>query len=98
MLLLAGSAGLGRHADFAAPLLPQEPRSLAIAPATAATSTYLTRPAPQVGERRGFEVRKGLLAYGVGLPWWRSLTEPQNQHPLRTCLSPSLALSCVSNE
>ena len=72
MLLLAGSAGLGKCANFAAPLLQQEPRSLAIGPAMAATWTYLTRPAPQIGEWRGFEATKGLLAYGVGRQWWRS--------------------------
>ena len=55
VLLLAGSAGLSKRADFAAPLLPQEPRSLANALAMAATWTYLTRPAPQLGEWRGFE-------------------------------------------
>ena len=65
MLLPAGSAGLGRRADFVASLLRQEPRSLAIAPPMAATWTYLTRPAPQIGEWRGFQATKGLLAYGV---------------------------------
>ena len=50
MLLLAGSAGLSRRANFAAPLLRQEPRSLTIAHAMAATWTYSTSPAPQVSE------------------------------------------------
>ena len=55
MLLPAGSAGLGRRADFVASLLRQEPRSLAIAPPMAATWTYLMRPAPQLSVWRGFE-------------------------------------------
>ena len=66
MLLLAGRAGLSKRANFAALLLRQEPRSMAIAPAMAATWTYLTRPAPQIGEWRGFEATKGLLAHGRG--------------------------------
>ena len=59
-MLLAGSAGLSKRANFAAPLLPQEPRSLASAHAMAATWTYLTRRAPQLSERRGFQAKKGV--------------------------------------
>ena len=50
MLLLAGSAGLSRRANFAALLLPQEPRSWANAHTMAATWTYLTRRPPQFSE------------------------------------------------
>ena len=71
MLLLAGSAGLSRRANFAAPLLPQEPRSLANALARAAYWTYLTRPAPEVSVWRGFQVKKGLEPCEVRLAWWR---------------------------
>ena len=72
MLLPAGSAGLGRRADFAASLLRQEPRSLAIAPPMAANLTYLTRPAPQLSVWRGFEEGKRVYYRGSHLPWRRS--------------------------
>ena len=72
MSLLAGSAGLGKHTDFAAPLLSQEPRSLANALAMAATWTYLTCPAPQLSEWRGFQAKKGAPRYGEAQPRWRS--------------------------
>ena len=71
MLLLAGSAGLSRRADFAASLLRQEPRSLAIEPPMAATLTYLTRPTPQLSVWRGFEEGKRVY-YRGSLPWRRS--------------------------
>ena len=60
MLLLAGSAGLGRRANFAAPLMPQEPRSLANALAMTAYWTYLTRLASLASEWCGFEAEKGI--------------------------------------
>ena len=75
MLLLAGSAGLGKCANFAAPFLQQEPRSFAMAHAMTATWTYLTRRAPQLSERRGFQAKKGVHRYGDDLPWWRSHCE-----------------------
>ena len=50
MLLLAVSVGLSKHADFAAPLVPKDPSSLANALAMAAYWTYSTRLAPQVSE------------------------------------------------
>ena len=69
MLLLAGSAGLSKRVNFAAPLLPQEPRSVADAHARVATWTYLTRRAPQLSERRGFQAKKGLVHHGAVKPW-----------------------------
>ena len=72
MLLLAGSAGLGRLADFAASLLRQASRSLAIALAMVATWTYLTRPAPQLSVWRGFEEEKRVYYRGSHLPWRHS--------------------------
>ena len=72
MLLLAGSAGLSKRANFAAPLLPQEPRSLANAHAMVATWTYLTRPASQLSAKRWLQARKRVHPYGDHLPWRRS--------------------------
>ena len=72
MLLLAGSAGLSKRVNFAASLLPQEPRSLANAHAMAANWTCLTRLALQLSVWRGFEARKGVMRHDTILPWWRS--------------------------
>ena len=80
MLLLAGSAGLSKPADFAAPLLPQEPRSFAMAHAMAATWTYLTRRAPQLSERRGFQAKKGVICRGGAFPLTASSTRAESPH------------------
>ena len=72
VLLRAGSAGLGRRADFAASLLRQEPRSFANVPPMAATWTYLTRPTPQLSVWRGFEEENRVYYDGSHLPWRRS--------------------------
>ena len=69
MLLRAGSAGLSKRVNFAASLLPEGPRSLAHVHAMAATWTYLTRLAPQLGEWRGFEEEKRVLRRSGHLPW-----------------------------